>query len=391
MATTRRGLLRAAGGLAALSLTGAAVAGCAFGADSTAGRTSQLLNALNQAVAARDRAGFVSCFVSGALGGRLSAAWFDNLTQLQRVDFRLTGPVPDDHRPQLRPWQQPVAVTWSMPFEAANAEHQLRLELSDENAVVRVSNFIPSGPLPIWAVGALASATGKTGSVLATKPVDISPWTSAHRRAVSLVLAAGLGPLTSGWDRRLMVEIAATLTSFAAIVGAKASDQESVGAIAIREGAPGSGAVRVLVNASQDAGLAQADREVLLTHEGVHVATRSPEWRAPLWVTEGLAERVALTASPAHWTYSRRLAAQAASAPTAPRTPPADVEFGRGDLERAYALARVGVDALFANLGQPRALGVIAAVAGGRSFPAAGVPQAALERWFAEELGRQRA
>lgn len=374
-----------------MSLTGGAVAGCAFGAKPTPSRTSRLLNDLNQAVAAQDRVGFTSCFAAGAVGGRLSAAWFDNLTQLQHVDFRLTGATHDDHGAPLRVWQQPVAVTWSMPFETANAEHHLRLELSDENAGLRVSNFIPSGPLPIWAVDALASATGEAGSVLASKTVDISHWTSAHRRATSLVLAAGLGPLTSGWDQRLMVEIASTLTNFAAVLGAKAADQADVGAIAIREGAPGSGAIRVLVNASQDAGLAQVDREVLLTHEGVHVATRSPEWRAPLWVTEGLAERVALSASPAHLTHSRRLAAEAASAPEPPRTPPADVEFSRGDLERTYALARVGVDALIANLGQPRALGVIAAVAKGRSFPAAGVPQAALVRWFADELGRQRA
>lgn len=375
----------------AFSLTGAAVAGCASRANPTSRLTSQLINDLNQAVAARDRVGFMSCFASGAVAERLSAAWFDNLTQLRQVDFRLTGAVHDDRGPQLRGWLEPVAVTWSMPFEPANAEHQLRLQLSHENAGVRVSNFVPSGPQPIWAVDALASATGEAGSILATKTVAISPWTLAHRRATSLVLAAGLGPLTSGWDQRLMVEIASTLTNFAAVLGAQAADQADVGAIAIREGAPGSGAIRVLVNATQDAGLAQADREVLLTHEGVHVATRSPEWRAPLWVTEGLAERVALTASPAHWTYSRRLAAQAASAPTAPRTPPADVEFSRDDLERTYALARVGVDALFANLGQPRALGVIASVAKGRNFPSAGVPQAALDRWFAEELGRQRA
>ena len=64
--------------------------------------------------------------------------------------------------------------------------------------------------------------------------------------------------------------------------------------------------IHVVVNPEATARLSGLGRDVLLTHEAVHVATRSPGSPAPTWLVEGYADRIAYRAHPSRRRRRRR-------------------------------------------------------------------------------------
>jgi hypothetical protein len=107
----------------------------------------------------------------------------------------------------------------------------------------------------------------------------------------------------------------------------------------------------VFVNPEAYASLTPAGRQVVLTHEVTHVATR-PVSGVPTWLAEGFAEQVAnsdgLIPLPA---ASQELAAEI-SAGRLPAFLPDDAEFGAGDVAVHYEQAWRAVDLVARTYGQ---------------------------------------
>jgi hypothetical protein len=61
----------------------------------------------------------------------------------------------------------------------------------------------------------------------------------------------------------------------------------------------GTAPIHVVVNPEASGRLGELGRRVLITHEAVHVATRSPSSQAPTWLVEGYADQIAYDAYPA--------------------------------------------------------------------------------------------
>ncbi|MEW1928895.1 hypothetical protein [Streptomyces sp. NPDC088360] len=146
---------------------------------------------------------------------------------------------------------------------------------------------------------------------------DQGPVTSV-RGAHSLVLGIGRGerdeetlrgyadladravPLVSGawpgkWPQRVVVLVPKSLDGMAGLLGAPASGYQGIAAVTTGE-AGGSGkapADRVILNPEAYGVLGDFGKQVVLTHETTHVATRAHTSPAtPLWLSEGFADWV---------------------------------------------------------------------------------------------------
>ncbi|GAA2287225.1 hypothetical protein GCM10010431_00010 [Streptomyces kunmingensis] len=145
------------------------------------------------------------------------------------------------------------------------------------------------------------------------------------------------------WARRVVVLVPESLDGMGGLLGSPASGYQGIAAVTTGE-AGGSGtapADRVIINPEAYGVLGAFGKQVVLTHETAHVATRAVTSPAtPLWLSEGYAD----------WTGYRgtgRTAGQAApelqravGEGTPPGTLPEDADFGfDGDsskLARAY-------------------------------------------------------
>ncbi|MEU6395327.1 hypothetical protein [Streptomyces sp. NPDC046939] len=146
-----------------------------------------------------------------------------------------------------------------------------------------------------------------------------------------------------GWARKVVVLVPRSLEGMGGLLGSPASAYQGIAAVTTGE-AGGSGSApadRVIINPEAYGVLGAFGKQVVLTHETAHVATRAETSPAtPLWLSEGYAD----------WTGYRdtgRTAGQAApelqravQEGTPPATLPDDADFGfTGDsskLAQAY-------------------------------------------------------
>jgi hypothetical protein len=129
----------------------------------------------------------------------------------------------------------------------------------------------------------------------------------------------------------------------AALLGAKPDTYEGIAAVTTGEAgeridAP---ADRIVVNPEAYGDLSEQGRQVVLTHETVHVASRTHTARAtPLWLSEGLADWIAYGAAERTPQDSAVELARAAEKNKLPRELPTDRDFRFGSdvesLGRAY-------------------------------------------------------
>lgn len=141
-----------------------------------------------------------------------------------------------------------------------------------------------------------------------------------------------------GWDRRVVVLAPHSREAMAALLGRPADAVRDVAAVttgeAGRVGADRSG--QVIVNPEAYPKLSEFGRQVVLTHETAHVATRpSTSPSTPMWLSEGYADWVGYRASDRP---AERLAPELAgriAAGEGAGTLPEDDEFGfDGDSDR---------------------------------------------------------
>ncbi|MGV9456513.1 hypothetical protein [Streptomyces sp. NPDC003635] len=97
------------------------------------------------------------------------------------------------------------------------------------------------------------------------------------------------------WPRRIVVLVPESLEGMAGLLGSPASSYRGIAAVTTGEtGAPAEApADRIILNPVAYGVLGQSGKQVVLTHEATHVATRAHTSAAtPLWLSEGYADWV---------------------------------------------------------------------------------------------------
>ncbi|MDT3399050.1 hypothetical protein RKE29_20780 [Streptomyces sp. B1866] len=145
------------------------------------------------------------------------------------------------------------------------------------------------------------------------------------------------------WARRVVVEVPASLDGMAALLGAAPGDFRDIAAVTTGElGSRGPvPADRVIVNPEAYDLLGDTGRQVVLTHETAHVATRPvTDDSTPLWLSEGYADWAGYLGSGRTARQAAPELAAAVAAGDVPRGLPSDADFrfgaGPATLARAY-------------------------------------------------------
>jgi hypothetical protein len=354
--------------LAGLSLIVVACAACsgssgtvptAVESRSTAPATSRLnlvrasVDALAEAARTGDRPGF-DRLVSDRDASFHDRArlLYDNLSTLPLTTLRMRVEptqfgLSDTRRKLLGPdaWVQRVLVTWRLTGDGEEVQHWIWLTFLQAAGEVKIAGTIdepagrPTEQKPSWWLGPLTATQRGGVTVLAGSGQSLDRWSTLAAAAVGNVrefLPNGLG---GSWNRQVVIEVPATQRDFESVLGKSNGEYASIAAVTHRAGVAGD-AIRIVVN-PKAARLGSGALHALLEHEMVHVATRSPDSVAPMWVEEGLAEWVSMRAHPGQRSSGTDELLSRVRSDGAPRAFPADRRFqaDAGDLQLAYAEA----------------------------------------------------
>ena len=312
------------------------------------------LTAMGTAIRDHDRAGYERqistrdpAFAATAdrVYDNLVALPLSQLTfEVQPADSPLTAP----RRALLGPqaFAQQVVVTWRVQGDLGPAEHLLWLTFLPGSAGAQVagSSDAPKDRTaqPLWLVERVtASRTGRT-TVLAAAGQSVPVWIRRGDAASSAVAHRLGAAVADHWVGDLVLELPSTRQAFEQVLGVAPGSYASIAAVAWPEGPdPATSAIRVVVNPALAAELDTQGMAILLTHEVVHVATRSAASRAPTWLVEGMADFVAYDAHPATAPAAAAALRRQVSAHGAPAALPRDDQFAptAPDLALRYAEA----------------------------------------------------
>ncbi|MET7811023.1 hypothetical protein ABZT26_09175 [Streptomyces sp. NPDC005395] len=197
-----------------------------------------------------------------------------------------------------------------------------------------------SGQQP-WDQGAVRVVRGTHSLVLGVgQPTDtLRRFAALADRAVPAVADAWDGD----WARRVVVVVPRSLEGMAGLLGSPASSYRGIAAVTTgetggRERAP---ADRIIVNPDAYGLLGDLGKQVVLTHETTHVATRADTTSAtPLWLSEGYADWVGYRDSGRTPAQAAPELAGAVAGGEVPARLPTDDDFGftadAEELARAY-------------------------------------------------------
>lgn len=199
----------------------------------------------------------------------------------------------------------------------------------------------PGAAQQLWDQGTVRAVHGRHSLVLGVggSRASLDRYAELADRAVPAVSDAW----HTTWPRRVVVLVPRSLEGMAGLLGSPAASYRGIAAVTTgetgaRRTAP---ADRVVVNPDAYGMLGSVGRQVVLTHETAHVATRAHTTAAtPLWLSEGYADWVGYRGTDR---TPRRAAPELAAAVTGGHPPaglPEDDDFGfDGDadaLARAY-------------------------------------------------------
>jgi hypothetical protein len=301
--------------------------------DSARTRVQRVLDRRAAAVLDRDRAAFERT------GAR---SWFENLravplagwsyrvTALHRSGDTATADAELSYRVQGYD-QAPVTVDRTLNLSLdAGGRWYVDAEKPAEKA-----------PQQLWDQGEVTVVRGTHSMVLGVGQSGeaLHSYADLADRAVPAVSEAW----GTGWSRHVVVLVPRSLQDMAGLLGSPASAYRGIAAVTTGEtGAPARApADRIIVNPDAYGVLGPLGKQVVLTHETTHVATRSDTTPAtPLWLSEGYADWVGYRGSGRTPSQVAPELSEAVSAGDVPDALPADRDFGfSGDaagLARAY-------------------------------------------------------
>ncbi len=193
----------------------------------------------------------------------------------------------------------------------------------------------------LWEQGAVLAVRGEHSLVLGVgRPRDaLRHYAELADRAVPAVREAW----GEDWSRRVVVLVPKSLDGMAGLLGAPASGYRGIAAVTTGEagGSAKAPADRIIVNPDAYGVLGAFGRQVVLTHETTHVATRASTSAAtPLWLSEGYADWVGYRGTGRTAPQAAPELARAVAEGKVPAALPGDEVFGfggdAGSLARAY-------------------------------------------------------
>lgn len=169
-----------------------------------------------------------------------------------------------------------------------------RLRFVRRNGDWRPAGEVSGSATQLWEQGALTVVRGEHSLVLGVgrEREGLRELARAADRAVPAV--ARQWP--DGWSRRTVLEAPSSVGAMARLLRSSASSYDGIAAVTTGEGgsegrehtAP---ADRIVVNPRAYGVLSEQGRQVVLTHETTHVATRRQTTPAtPMWLSEGIAD-----------------------------------------------------------------------------------------------------
>ncbi|QES05704.1 hypothetical protein DEJ44_08770 [Streptomyces venezuelae] len=215
------------------------------------------------------------------------------------------------------------------------------LDLTERDGRWYVAGDRPADGAPrhLWEQGEVAAVRGDRSLVLGVgqKPERLREIAAAADRAVPAVSAAW----PSDWAREVVVLVPGSLQGMGELLGAPGASYRGIAAVTTGEtrGGADAPADRVIVNPEAYGVLGDFGRQLVLTHETTHVATRAATTPStPVWLSEGFADWVAYRDAgrgPAQAAPELRRAVRAGELPA---RLPEDADFAFGG--EADALAR---------------------------------------------------
>ncbi|MFJ5259210.1 hypothetical protein ACIQAC_01865 [Streptomyces sp. NPDC088387] len=193
----------------------------------------------------------------------------------------------------------------------------------------------------LWDQGPVTVITGEHSLVMGVgqSPAFLRDFAALADRAVPAVSDAW----DTGWGEQVVVLVPKSLDGMAALLGSPASSYRGIAAVTTGEvGGSGSApADRIIVNPEAYGLLGASGKQVVLTHETTHVATRAHTNAAtPLWLSEGYADWVGYRGTGRGPAEAAPELARAVTEGNVPQELPVDGDFGFTDdadaLARAY-------------------------------------------------------
>jgi hypothetical protein len=238
-------------------------------------------------------------------------------------------------------WSADVATTWRFAGFDQRPEHlEVRIGFARAGDRLRISG-IGGGDRrsPLWLSGPLQVRRTPTSMVL----VDASAARADAFAALAQRAVPQVRRVLPGWSGGLVVEVPRSEGALDSALGADAGQYDGIAAVTTT--VDGSRSRRspshVFVNPDVFDPLRPRGAQVVITHEATHVATGAATSAAPIWLVEGFADYVALSAQriPLHAAAARIIALVRRDG--VPRHLPGTAEFATGahHLEARYESA----------------------------------------------------
>ncbi|MFI0925658.1 hypothetical protein ACH4TP_17230 [Streptomyces sp. NPDC021012] len=343
MATRRNAAVRgAAAGLLAALL---ALAGCAAPeppAGPARGEIQGLLDRHARAMLDRDEAGYLAALDPALVPAARTE--FDRLAKVPLDDwgYRVTGV---DRTGEGRATARAELGYRIKGYDSGPATTERVLDLAERNGrwYVTGDRAAEGAPQQLWQQGEVTAVTGRRSLVLGVGQSGerLREIATAADRAVPAVGDAWHG----SWAGRIVVLVPSSIEAMGRLLGGPAASYRGIAAVTTGHtgGGPTAPADRVIVNPDAYNVLGEFGRQLVLTHETTHVATRVQTTKAtPVWLSEGFADWVA-------YRGTERTAAQAAPelrravlAGDLPAELPDDAAFAFGGDAEALARAYEG-------------------------------------------------
>ncbi|MGA6227253.1 hypothetical protein ACPESV_43795 [Streptomyces umbrinus] len=331
-------------GVLLAALTASAGCGGGSGTDSASGDVQRVLDTRAAAVRDGSEREFVATQAPATLAAGEQAA--------ARTEFRNLRGVP------LADWTYRVTgLHRSGDRATADAELRYRIEGYDRAPIVTARTLslaradgrwyvtadrpAKDSSQQLWEQGAVQAVRGEHSLVLGVgRPRDaLRHYAELADRAVPAVREAW----GENWSRRVVVLVPKSLDGMAGLLGAPASGYRGIAAVTTGEagGSAKAPADRIIVNPDAYGVLGAFGRQVVLTHETTHVATRASTSAAtPLWLSEGYADWVGYRGTGRTAPQAAPELARAVAEGRVPDALPGDEDFGfggdAGSLARAY-------------------------------------------------------
>lgn len=193
----------------------------------------------------------------------------------------------------------------------------------------------------LWDQGTVRAVRAGRGLVLGAGQDDAT--LRGYARLVDRAVPAVTDAWGADWPRSVVVLVPSSLSSMAALLGEPASNYRGIAAVTSGRtgGGPPGPADRIVVNPEAYGALSDLGKQVVLTHETTHTATRVRTTKAtPMWLSEGYADWVGYRGTGRRAAAAAPELARAVAAGNVPHALPQNTDFrfdGDPDgLARAY-------------------------------------------------------